>query len=147
MSLLGTWEQPIKGEQHLLLPPAFCEALDEGCFVTRGFDTCLHAFPRPSWRALSQRIVDLPLAMHASRQVRRLIFGSAVDLAVDSEGSISLPQQLRAYAGLTDRAIVVGLETYFEIWAPEHWEQALTQLNDATTHWAVADLPAALASF
>lgn len=146
MNLLGTWKQPIEGDHHLLLPASFRHALDEGCFVTRGFDACLHAFPRPSWRALSERIVDLPLAMSASRQVRRLIFGSAVDLVVDSHGTLSLPLQLCRYAGLDGVAVVVGLETYFEIWAPDRWELALNQLNETATQWAASDLPAALAS-
>jgi MraZ protein len=46
------------------------------------------------------------------------IFADARALECDSTGRILIPEDLRAHAGLVDRAAFVGLGRRFEIWSP-----------------------------
>ena len=48
-----------------------------------------------------------------------VIFGAAVPLSFDGEGRIVLPENLRAHAGITDRAAFVGRGATFQIWEPD----------------------------
>ena len=41
-----------------------------------------------------------------------------------------IPVGLRDYAGIVENAVVTGMNTYFEIWATDTWEETLTSLAD-----------------
>ena len=47
------------------------------------------------------------------------LVGASVELAFDSEGRITLPESLRAVAGITRSVGFVGLGTRFQLWQPE----------------------------
>jgi MraZ protein len=123
MLLLGTWVVPLEG-RGLALPQPFRAAAADGLIITRGFERCLQAFPAEAWRTFARRIGDLPLTADAARTLRRLIFGAAVDLALDSLDAVALPRNLLAHAELQTQAVFVGCATYFEIWSAERWRAA-----------------------
>jgi MraZ protein len=43
----------------------------------------------------------------------------------DKQGRITIPSQLREYAGLTRDCVVVGADTRIEIWDAAAWESYL----------------------
>jgi MraZ protein len=47
------------------------------------------------------------------------IFGSSTPLSFDTEGRITLPQNLIEHAGLSDEVAFVGLGRTFQMWQPE----------------------------
>lgn len=144
--LLGTWDLRADASGRLALPPPFVAASAAGLTVTRGFDRCLHAFPRPSWDSLTSRLAALPLGAEPARHVRRLIFGAATDLALDDAGALTLPRPLLTYAEITSAVVIVGMDSYFEIWSPEAWQASTDQLLAALSRWRGPDLPATLAT-
>lgn len=143
--LLGTWELTISHEGRLALPPAFATATAAGVTVTRGFDRCLHAFPRSAWDALALRVGALPLGAEPARNMRRLLFGAAAHLALE-EGGIHLPPALLEYAGIGSAVVVVGMDAYFELWSPGTWQAATDQLLATVSRWRGAELPSPLAA-
>ena len=58
------------------------------------------------------------------------IFGSATPLSMDGEGRIILPEDLITYAGLHERAAIVGLGRKFQIWNPEDFETRQKEARD-----------------
>jgi len=67
----------------------------------------------------------MPSASRTARSYNRRLFGGAYEASLDKMGRILIPSFLRDYAGVTDEAVVVGLNTYIEVWNPERWRQAL----------------------
>ena len=63
-------------------------------------------------------------------------------MAMDRQGRILLPQNLREYAELGDQVIVAGLNTHFEIWATTRWNDVLENLDGSAN--AIAEQLAAL---
>lgn len=65
------------------------------------------------------------------------IFADAQQLAFDSEGRISLGEELMAYAQLTDSVSFVGRGPTFQLWNPglfaQHQEQARQRLAERAT--------------
>lgn len=47
------------------------------------------------------------------------IFAGSVSLPIDPEGRIILPDDMAAFAGITDSAAFVGRNKVFQIWQPE----------------------------
>lgn len=139
---LGEFEHTIDEKGRVAIPARFREGVREGLVVTRGFDRCLQAFPRPTWQGLAQRISALSLGNEEARNLRRLIFSGAAELEVDRQGRILIPQNLREYAALAEQVLIAGMNTYFELWSRERWQNVLEELDSKAP--AIAEHLAAL---
>jgi transcriptional regulator MraZ len=74
--------------------------------------------------------------------LQRLMIGHATDLELDSHGRLLLPANLRAFAGLTRDAMLIGQGIRFELWDEARW-------NALSDEWlaspeSTTDLPAEL---
>jgi MraZ protein len=127
---LGEFDHTIDDKGRVAVPARFREEIGEGLIVTRGFDRCLQAFPRPIWQNLSQRVSALSMGNEESRQLRRLLFSSAAEVEVDRQGRILIPQNLREYAGLAEQVVIAGMDTYFEIWSGGRWSEVQEKLDE-----------------
>ncbi len=122
---LGTYIHRLDGKGRLTLPSKFRSFLGTDLVVTKGMDTCLFLFPMERWRPLAQQLDGLPLGKREARMARRWLLGNAHLVTPDRLGRILLPAPLREYAGIEQEVMVVGLETYIELWAPEMWQQEI----------------------
>lgn len=126
---LGEYEHTIDDKGRLAIPARFRHELNEGIIVTRGFDPCLQVFPRPTWNTLAQRISGLSLGNEEARNLRRLLFSGASEAEMDRQGRILVPPSIREYAGLNERVVIAGLNTYIEIWSYDRWQNVLSTLD------------------
>jgi MraZ protein len=119
---LGRHLHNLDAKGRIAIPARFRDALANGLVVTRGIDRCLALYPMSAWIPLAERVSSLPLSDPNARTFRRLVFAEAVDLELDSQGRILLPPELRDYAEIGRAAVVVGVDSFVEIWSPERWE-------------------------
>lgn len=119
---LGRHAHNLDAKGRLAVPAKFRDGLAGGVVLTRGIDRCLSLYPITAWQPLAERVSALPITDPDARAFRRMVFAEAVDLALDGQGRILLPPELRAYSGIDREAIVIGVNTYLEIWSPERWE-------------------------
>jgi MraZ protein len=127
---LGRFSHTLDTKGRLAVPARFRDELDAGVVITRGIDRCLALYPMATWSALAEKVSALPMTDPNARAFRRLVFAEAADLALDGQGRILLPPELRAYAAIERDATVVGVNTYLEIWSPANWE-AVNAILDA----------------
>lgn len=125
---IGAHEVRLNQNGRLALPPTFHVGLAAGGMLTCGFDGCLHLLPPQSWQHVAHYARELALLSEHGRQQRRLIFGSAVAVCPDEQGQILLPPDLLKYAGIRERLVLVGVESYIEIWAIHRWQDLREQL-------------------
>ncbi len=85
-------------------------------------EKCLSAYSPREWQKESERIASASIAPSKRRRLSRALFATAFDLSLDGQGRISLPQQLRQYAGIEEEAVVIGANTYLEVWNKDRWE-------------------------
>lgn len=128
---LGEFEHSIDDKGRVAIPARFREELGEGFVLTKGFEQCLQAFPKPLWEELALKIDRLPLGSPQARNMRRLIFAPAAEVEVDRQGRILVPQSLREYAGLTEEVLITGMNTYFELWSGQRWRALQEELNSS----------------
>lgn len=112
---------------RIAVPVKFRNKLSGGAIITRGLDHCLFIFSNKEWETLAQKLVALPLAQANSRAFVRLMLAGAMDVEVDKQGRILIPDYLREYAGLKKQATVAGLYNRIEIWDSEAWKQYKTK--------------------
>ena len=121
--LLGEYTHNLDIKGRMAVPAKFREKLAAGAIITRGLDDCLFVFAMHEWEILAQKLVALPLAQANSRAFARLMLAGAMDVPLDTQGRILIPDYLRKYAGLKKETIVAGLYNRIEIWDAEAWER------------------------
>jgi MraZ protein len=119
----------IDAKGRLALPARFRSQLEEGSVLTRGADRSLALYPADSWRALCDRIAELPTTDPALRTFRRFLFAEAMAIELDSQGRFLIPQSLRTFAGLEREVVIVGLHTMIEICSATAWATMSEQLD------------------
>lgn len=127
---LGRFAHNLDTKGRLAVPARFRASLEEGVVVTRGMDRCVAAYPMHVWEELAGKISSLPMTDPNARQFRRMVFAEAANLALDSQGRIVVPPELREYAGIDREAVIIGVHTSFEIWSPSGWESMQVLVND-----------------
>ncbi|MGW8250330.1 MAG: division/cell wall cluster transcriptional repressor MraZ [Anaerolineales bacterium] len=127
---LGQYQHNIDSKGRLTIPARYRELLDEGAFVTQGFDRNLIVMTIPAFELLTGRVKVMSITDSRARLLRRLLFSSGERVEVDKAGRILIPQFLRQSADLNGEAVVVGVGDYFEIWSPVHWTDQVAKLQD-----------------
>lgn len=121
--LLGEYKHNLDIKGRMAVPAKFREELSAGAIVTRGLDNCLFLFAPKSWELLVAKITALPLSQSNSRAFSRLMLAGAVDVEVDKQGRILIPDYLRKYANLEKQVVVAGLVSRAEIWNDKKWDE------------------------
>ncbi|MGB9680860.1 MAG: division/cell wall cluster transcriptional repressor MraZ, partial [Minisyncoccia bacterium] len=66
---------------------------------------------------------QLPLSQSKTRAFSRLMLAGAMDVEMDKQGRIILPDYLRNYAGINKKVVIAGLYNRLEIWDEIKWEE------------------------
>jgi MraZ protein len=127
----GEYAHQLDKKGRLIIPARYRPHLSQGSILTRGLDRNLVIYPQDTWRDVSEQINQMPITQPTGRALRRLLFSGAVELSLDRQGRISIPLYLREYAGIDGEALLVGMETFVEIWQPESWRMTLEDVSAA----------------
>ncbi len=119
---IGEYNHTIDDKGRLAIPVKFRLDLAKGAVVTRGLDSSLFLFPKEEWDKLAEKLANLPLGQSNSRAFARLMLAGAMEVDIDKQGRIILPEYLRQYAGMQKAVVVAGLYNRLELWDSEKWE-------------------------
>ena len=124
---IGEYKHNLDDKGRLAIPTKFRADLSKGAVVTRGLDTSLFLFPKEEWDKLAEKLASLPLGQSNSRAFARLMLAGAMDVVLDKQGRVIVPDYLRSYANLGKKAVVAGLYNRIEIWSEEAWQKYKAQ--------------------
>lgn len=130
---IGEYSHTLDDKGRLAVPKKFRALLGKGAFVTRGFDNCLFLYTKTEWTKLAEKLANLPFAQANTRAFGRLMLAGAMDVEIDKQGRIILPEYLRAFGGLKKTVIIAGLYNRLEIWDQEKW-QDYTKKSEAESN-------------
>ncbi len=120
---IGEYKHTIDEKGRVAVPAKFRATLGERSIVTRGLDPCLFIFSVSEWEELAKKLAALPIVQANSRAFARFMLAGAMEVDLDSQGRILLPDYLRNYAKLKKQAVVAGLYTRIELWDETAWEK------------------------
>ncbi len=120
---IGEYQHNLDEKGRLAVPAKFRQLLTKGAVVTKGLDNCLFVYTKTEWAKLAEKLAQLPISKANTRAFGRLMLAGAMELEIDKQGRVVLPDYLRKYAGLTKKTIVAGLYNRIEIWNEEAWEK------------------------
>jgi MraZ protein len=110
---------------RVILPAKFRDALGDGFFITKSMDACLEGYTKQDWMSFVEKTMSMSGDTQQVRSYQRRRIGSAVECEVSRQGRVSIPQNLREYAGLNKEIVIVGIANKLEIWAKDRYEAAL----------------------
>jgi len=109
----------------MAIPTRYRERLQASCasqlVLTVDRDRCLLLYPEPEWVEIERKLKALPTFNKAARTLQRLYIGHAHEVEMDGQGRISLPAELRSFAGLDKKVALVGQGNKFELWDEGAW--------------------------
>ncbi|MFH1252867.1 MAG: division/cell wall cluster transcriptional repressor MraZ [Candidatus Uhrbacteria bacterium] len=120
---IGEYHHTVDEKGRLAVPVKFRAELAQGAVITRGLDSSLFLFPKEEWDKLANKLAGLPLGQSNSRAFARLMLAGAMDVELDKQGRVILPEYLRQYATLEKNAVVVGLYNRLEVWDAAKWKE------------------------
>ncbi len=140
---LGTYTPRLDDKGRLILPAKFRPQLAEGLVLTRGQERSLYVFPMSEFMRLHERAQNAPVSNKQARDYLRVLLSGAHDDVPDKQGRLSIPPELRRYAGLDRDVAVVGAGSHAEIWDAGAWETYLAEHVDAYSDTAEEVFPGA----
>jgi MraZ protein len=133
---IGEYSHNLDDKGRLAVPVKFRSELSKGAVVTRGLDNCLFLYTKKEWEKLAEKLALLPFSQANSRAFARLMLAGAMDVEVDKQGRIILPEYLRKFAGLTKATVIAGLYSRLEIWDQEAWNKYKVQTESQSSEIA-----------
>ncbi len=130
MMFLGTYEPKLDDKGRVILPARFREDMEGGIVLTRGQEHCIYAFPAQEFEQMTVELRRAPLSSKQARDYIRVLLSGAYKEVPDKQGRITLPPDLRKYAGLDRELTVIGAGSRAEIWNSKAWNDYLSVQED-----------------
>jgi len=127
---LGEVEHKIDEKGRVMLPAQFRRDLREGVVLTPGVESCITAYPLAEWKKIAAALTGGSVTHNKLRKLNRAIFATASKVVLDGQGRVVLPLVLREYAGIEDEVVIVGANSYFELWNRAQWEAEKADSQD-----------------
>ncbi len=129
---MGEYQHNMDAKGRVIVPAKFRESLGDSFVATRGLDNCLFVYPMHEWSILEEKLTSLPITSKNARTFVRFFFSGATECDLDKQGRVSIPANLRNYAGLEKEIVVIGLANRIELWSKEKWDEYMEAAEDAS---------------
>ncbi len=124
---LGTYAPKLDDKGRIILPAKFRDELSTGIVMTRGQENCLYVFSSREFEDLHEKIRQAPITSKQGRDFLRVFLSGASAETPDKQNRVTIPANLRSYAGLDRELTVIGAGSRVEIWDSEAWETYLAE--------------------
>jgi MraZ protein len=121
-TFVGTFSYKVDEKGRVPIPPSFRSDLADGGYLTQGDGNCIAVLTKSKFDEIARGLQPDGLPKGPNRIFSRSFFSKATELKLDGQSRVMLPLELRQKAGITDSAVVIGVNSYAEIWNPEKWK-------------------------
>lgn len=130
--LIGEYQHTLDPKKRLAVPAKLRKEIGAKAILTRGLNNSLFLYPMEQWEKLTGKLSQLSVGQGDTRSFMRLLFAGAVEVELDQLGRILIPDYLKNYAGLGQKATIVGVYDRLEIWDEARWENYKTEVEKNT---------------
>lgn len=120
--LIGEYTHTQDEKKRISLPAKFRKELGKKVVITRGLDNCLFMYTMKSWEVVAEKLGSLSMGAADTRGFNRFMLAGAVELDIDTNGRVLIPEFLRDYAGLGSKVVFAGVHSRVEVWNEVAWK-------------------------
>ena len=143
----GAVQLNLDSKGRLAIPAKHRDVLLSECagnlVLTADVDGCLLVYPQQEWQPIRDKLLKLSALNPKIRALQRLLVGNAEDVLMDNAGRVLISPNLRNYAVLDKRVMLVGQGNKFELWDEVKWQAQ----QDASLSFIGGELPSELEGF
>ena len=143
----GAVQLNLDSKGRLAIPAKHRDVLLSECagnlVLTADVDGCLLVYPQQEWQPIRDKLLKLSALNPKIRALQRLLVGNAEDVLMDNAGRVLISPNLRNYAVLDKRVMLVGQGNKFELWDEAKWQAQ----QDASLSFMSGELPSELEGF
>ena len=125
----GTYYHLIEAKGRIAVPAKFREKLGKNPILTRGLDGCLFLYSQQTWKSFIKTLEDSSVTKKTHRDFIRLMTNEAVELELDAQGRMLLPEALQQQANLTKNVVFAGSLDHIELWDRETYHSYMSNLE------------------
>ena len=120
---VGTFRHSVDEKNRVAIPAKWRAAArgSKEFYVLPDPNSCLVVLTASAMEKMLERADDISIGEYKRRDVLRLIASRAHGTTCDTQGRISLTEDLLKHAGIEKEAVLAGALTRFEIWSPTRW--------------------------
>ncbi len=130
----GQAEYSVDSKGRIAIPAKMRNALNpeaKSTFtITRGFESCIFLYPMDRWMTIEAEMSALNSYDRKARNFVRNILMWADEVTLDGQGRIGIPKTLTEFAGVSDRALIIGALERIEIWNPDSFQRYLAEQDE-----------------
>ena len=122
---IGRYEHSLDVKGRVILPAKLRASFDTQAFLSQHDDRCLALWtPDEFDRQTEEMEAKQDLGPKERNRVRAWA-ASSVEIEMDRQGRVAIPQYLRAFAGLEDDkpVLIAGALNRIELWNPQEWAE------------------------
>lgn len=125
MVFKGEYEHTIDPKGRMFLPAKYRDAMGDTIVLIKWpYRRCLYAMSQEEFARFSSSLDNVPMTDEAGQDVMRKIYSKSIDVEMDAQKRILIPQGFRAFAGLEKDVIVAGVRDHLEIWNRQSYNEA-----------------------
>jgi len=117
--LIGSFLHNVDTKGRVFIPAKFRLDLGSHFYVYRSHDGCIRAYGEAEWKLVLDKLKNSTVK---SNQLRRRILSSTVEVDMDSQGRVLIPEELRKFALIVDKVKIVGMADWVEFWNPDKFD-------------------------
>ncbi|HET6567044.1 MAG TPA: division/cell wall cluster transcriptional repressor MraZ [Rhodothermales bacterium] len=127
----GQAEYSVDNKGRVAIPAKMRNALNPGAkgtfTITRGYEQCIFLYPLDHWEKMEEDIRGLNAYRSDTRDFIRITMMWADETPLDGQGRIAIPKALQEFAGIGDKAMILGAFDHIEIWNPATFQRHLDE--------------------
>ncbi|WP_145376013.1 division/cell wall cluster transcriptional repressor MraZ [Symmachiella dynata] len=129
MPLTGTFNRSMDDKSRFAVPKRLREQFGEeelrSIYVAPGTECSLDLYSKIAFEELADRVATMSPTRADIRNYKRLFYGRAERVDLDSQGRIRIPERLVTFAGLQKEVVLIGVHDHVEVWDSAIWQQFL----------------------
>lgn len=128
---IGSYDYAIDSKSRLVIPSKFRNEFgnEANIYLTRGFDGCISVYKESDFEKVLLRYQSHSYEKSEVRETLRSFLDSVVQVSLDSQGRILIPQKVLAKYNISSKVHILGTIDHFEIWDEDKWNARQAQ-ND-----------------
>ena len=127
--IFGQYSHTIDDKNRLSLPSKWKKIFGKSVVLTRGLDSCLFMYTATEWKKIAQTLATTSLGSKDARDLNRFFLSGAVEIGVDKNGRILVPEFLAEFSKLGNKIVFAGLYNRAEIWNESVWEKKQIEVS------------------
>lgn len=126
---LGEYLHTFDSKNRISVPSKFRKGLGRVVVVTHGLDHCLYLYSHKAWEKQAQAYAAEVNGIATRRGLARLFLAGSFEVEVDKAGRVLIPENLKSFASIKEKAIIAGVADRVEIWEEAAWKAYIVAIE------------------